>query len=101
LTTLRVLLQLADHKSIEAIKAQTHVGFASSHENARGRAQAQHRATPVRARRSAVSAWPRRNQQTLQCAARLPIQLAMGRAALCELRTSRQTRPAPGTTPQR
>ena len=89
MTTLGVLLQLADHKSIEAIEPEPHIGFAGSHENARGRAQAQHRATPVRARRSAGSAWQRRNQQIRQRAACLRVQPAMERAVLCALPTSR------------
>src|SRR5580698_1499835 len=100
MAALRVLLQRADNKSIEAIKAETHIGCAGSDENARGSAETKHRATPVRARRSTVSTWPRQNQKILQCAARLPIRLAMGRAALCALRTSRQSRPAPVATLQ-
>src|ERR1035438_10299612 len=95
MAALWVLLQLADNKSIEAIEAETHIGFAGSDENARRRAKTKHRAMPARARRSAVLEWPRQNQKILQYAARPPIQPAMGRAALCALRTSRQTRPAP------
>ena len=38
MAALRVLLQLADNKSIEAIKAETHIGCAGSDENARRRA---------------------------------------------------------------
>jgi hypothetical protein len=38
MTTLGVLLQLADHKSIEAIEPEPHIGFAGCDKNARGRA---------------------------------------------------------------
>src|SRR6266404_2611876 len=47
MTTLRILFELTDHQGIEAVEAKPHVCFASGHENARGRAQAEHPATPA------------------------------------------------------
>jgi hypothetical protein len=38
MATLRVLLQLADNKGIEAIEPEPHIGFAGCDKNARGRA---------------------------------------------------------------
>jgi hypothetical protein len=38
MAALRALLQLADNKSIETIKAEPHVGFSGSDKNPRGRA---------------------------------------------------------------
>lgn len=45
MTALRILLELADDKSIEPIKAPPHICRAGSHENARGCAQAEHNYT--------------------------------------------------------
>lgn len=42
MTTLRVLLKLANHQSIEAIESKPHIGLAGGHEDARDRAQTQH-----------------------------------------------------------
>jgi hypothetical protein len=47
MSALRILLQLADHQGIEAVEAKPHICCAGSHENARGRAQAEHPATPA------------------------------------------------------
>src|SRR5664280_470612 len=99
MATLWILLQLADDKRIESVEPEPHVGRASGHIDARGCAQTQHRATPVRERQSAVSARPRRNRKIQKCAARLPTRPVMRRAALCASQTSRQTRPAPAATP--
>src|SRR5271166_4025869 len=46
MATLRILSELANNQSIEAVEAQPHVCCAGSHENARRRAQPQHPATP-------------------------------------------------------
>jgi len=48
MTTLRILLELADDKCIEAIEAQPHIRPAGSHVNARGCAQAEHNYTSPR-----------------------------------------------------
>ena len=71
MTALRILLELADDKSIETIEAQPHIRPAGSHEDARGRAQTQHRyscpSTAIR-RRNVVPSNP----------ALTPIRLAAG-----------------------
>ena len=61
MTALRILLELPNDKSIEAIEAEPHVRRAGGHENARGRAQTEHRYTSPSAtikRRSVTASNP-------------------------------------------
>src|SRR5487761_2283735 len=61
MAALRVFLQLSDDKSIEPIESEPHVRHARGHENARGRAQAEHRYTSPSAtikRRSVTASNP-------------------------------------------
>jgi len=75
--TLRILFELANNQSIEAVEAQPHVCCAGSYENARRRAQPEHPATPavtsgransrLRALQSNAAVRPHRSQVRSRC----------------------------------